>query len=221
MNELAQFNGPILSLGFSCSPKKFINSIHNGVSHYFDWIGTSAWYINNYFLSDNHSIVAKDLEVQRVHKHKIITHNKYYIRLIHSITYSEVNNKKKIQDVIESFERKRNRFIDTLMDAGKNNKKVCFLRIAEPMDGREISEDKLHYYKKEEETHLAEFQEQIKNKYNIDSKIILFSTTKETQRIGNVLILNTKKNIFFRKADKQITEILNNNQEAVKLLLEN
>lgn len=222
MEELKKFNGTLLSLGYSCSPKKVIDIIKGkGPSHYFDWVGSSAWYINNHFLSENHEIKYEDLEVQKVRKYFVVVHPEYYLRLVHIISPFNIKKEEKVNEVLQSFERKRERFINALKEAGENNKTICFLRVAEPMEDRVIPEDKKHYYEKEEEEHLAEFQAQIKEKYNVDSKVILFTTTKETQKVGNVLVLKSEKEIRYIHANKKMSKVLYNNKELVKEFLKN
>jgi len=206
-------NYKILSLGYNCCVKKYIDTIaKKGPTNLFDYIGSSMWAINKLFENDFQDLfdinMYKNMEI--IPNYNVITNEKYYFRFLHDL--KTMDNFKKFK---ESYKRRIIRFEEEL----NNKNKILFIRLEEPRQDRIIYDQYKEYFQKNELEYLKDFSTIIKTKIpKLNFKIIFISETFETSILEEHNILILKKNnevvnwdncmLIFKKLFEENKEII-------------
>jgi hypothetical protein len=178
------YNYKIISLGFNCFPKKFIdNFIGQTETNIFDYIGTSMWSINE--LSDNDFIdlfnwnYIKKITINNNRENNYLTNEKYYIRFMHDlkINYS--------QKYYNSIEHKYLRRISRLNSILNNSNKIIFIRYKETNNDRIIYDEYKEKFEIPEYENLIKFSIIIKNKFPNLNFFIIYLSHDEDDNIDN------------------------------------
>lgn len=163
----------IISLGYSCFPKKYLIYIQRSAeTHFFDWLGTSLWTIcdlieNDFDVFDDSS----QFENMQIYPNrKIMTEKKYYIRLVHD----DIRDSNKLKDFIDKYKRRANRFIDLM----KTGKEVLFIRYQDHEINRIIHDEYKEKLKHNEFYYIEKLVQIIKNKYHDNFKILFINNKK-------------------------------------------
>jgi hypothetical protein len=198
-------NYEIVSLGYSCYPKLFINEIIKKETNFFDWIGSSTWSIikllknnfNNFLNKENYYYLNK---IFKPHNHELLIYNKeYYIRFIHDGDFLKNNEE------WNNFENKYTRRINRFNKLLKSEKNLLFFYLEENLlrYNKLYQEIKKYYPKNKENYHIEQSKlEQgrmfdivkiLKAKYNKHNfKIIYFSHfIDKTNYTDNIIFIKT------------------------------
>jgi len=215
----------ILSLGYNCFIKKYINDI--GISqetNLFDYIGTSMWTINKLFENDFIDLFNID-EYENIQilkdGEKVITNKRYYIRFMHDFKNLQNGNDRKLllnndnkkfimntlinYNIMDEMKKRFNSFKETyirrinrLKNILNTEKNILFIRFEEPQENRIIYNEYKENFKKLELEYIKDFSNIIKLQYpNLNFKIIYISNTHKLNYLKdfNIIILNTDKKI--------------------------
>jgi hypothetical protein len=213
----------ILSLGFNCNIKKYIDKIRpNSPTQFFDYIGTSMWGINELIrnnFSDIFNIDEFENMKTNIYYGEIATNKKYYLRFFHDLKNVENNNtkilnynnnihvckKNNFDECKEKYERRSQRFIELL----NSSNKILFIRLQENINNiikHDMYKDK---YKKSELEYTFELSNTLKNMYPKLEFII-------------ITISNNQKNEFYKDKNIIVLEQIENitNYETCDIILE-
>ena len=195
----------IISLGYSCLPKLFIDKIINKETYFFDRIGSSTWSIIKLLESDFSTFLNKDNyyylnKVFKPHDNKFLIYNKeYYIRFIHDGDFL------KTDDEWNNFKNKYTRRINRFNDLLKSEKNILFFYLEEnTLRYDSLYEEIKEYYPKNkrnyhikqsklEQSRMLDIVKIIKTKYNKHNfKIIYFSNfIDKTNYTDNIIFIKT------------------------------
>jgi hypothetical protein len=197
-------NYEIVSLGYSCYPKLFINKIIKKETNFFDWIGSSTWSIikllknnfNNFLNKENYYLN----KIFKPHNDELLIYNKeYYIRFVHDGDFLKNNEE------WNNFENKYTRRINRFNKLLKSEKNLLFFYLEENVlrYNKLYQEIKKYYPKNKENYHIEQSKlEQgrmfdivkiLKAKYNKHNfKIIYFSHfIDKTNYTDNIIFIKT------------------------------
>ena len=164
-----------ISLGYSCSSRKYINSYcHRGETHFFDWIGAPMWAINE-LIQNNFDINFDSGEcsycVTLSNEKAIMTHRKYYLRMMHDFPREGAikNIAPKLPDITrnisEKYRRRSQRFMGLLKYLESPDAEMqIFLRLEEPHENRIIPDEHLEKYNKPELEYIIDFARLLKQR---------------------------------------------------------
>jgi hypothetical protein len=227
----------IVSFGYSCYPKLFIDKIIKKETQFFDWIGSSTWSIikllennfSNFINKENYYYLKK---IFKPHNHEFLIYNKeYYIRFIHDGDF--LKNTEEWKNFIDKYTRRIDRFNDLL----KSEKNLLFFYLEENKLRYDTlyEEIKKYYPTKKENYHIEQSKlEQsrmghivnlLKTKYNKHNfKIIYFShLIEKTHYRDNIIFIKTdchyNKVKWNEWAEKQCIKSIINNYDYINDIL--
>ena len=225
MNYIQSFD-KIISLGSNCYVKMFLESIkRSDETHFFDYIGSSMWAINDLFKEDFKDLFDDGIDVLEKKRiltkgdQYILTHKKYHIRFKHEFKqqkfYSEIKENIKLED----FNKTRDKYIrrkERLKDILNNNQTLLFIRYEEDQENRiQHFEDK-----KSEIEYIYEFIEIIKEKYPLKKFCILLlshNLENEDKRNENLIILkNIEKINIWVESPAKIKNTIEKNKKFIE-----
>lgn len=215
---LNHFNNNIISLGSNCHVKLLFKNYIDTPTLFFDWIGTSLWFINHFFFTDTNFFYPQDFKLIKIfnkyHNESVYTNTKYYIRFQH-----DINN---IEDIIITkikYEKRKNRFIQTLNDSNY----ILFVRIEELfIQNRNFPPNIKKYYHKNELQYLQEFNNIINDKFtHLKFKILLFSFTINTSIIDNILIIKLPIITNYHSFQPTLKKYIKKNKHIIKQFIQN
>ncbi len=144
MNELISKFDNVISLGYNCYTKLYLNKIGmEQETHFFDYIGTSTWSIIDMFKNNFEGVFdPNEYKITQVMfkgpDKYLVVNQKYFIRCKHEFPKSLENenelriNKLELKDFLEKLERRKERFLNML----RNDKSLLFIRYEEDPYGR-------------------------------------------------------------------------------------
>jgi hypothetical protein len=224
----------IISLGFNCFIKIFLNKMKiEQETQFFDWIGSSTWSIR--LLLENHfdDLLQKEnlqyLQTIQKENEYVWTDQLYYLRFKHDFQQTHFKKTRQItnqewKDVKEKYERRRERFFQTLQEYEKNKKILLFIRLQEDFDQRIYPEIHKNIEKEDEIKDLLWISNWIQNQYpNLLFKIILISQNKNQHSYihesdSHLAILHTS-NINTNYDVPMIVHVLHENKEFIGNIL--
>lgn len=228
-------NKSLISLGYNCNPKCFINVIkEKSETQLFDWIGTTIWGINNLVKNNFSDILNEDKLTDYTFDNYITSMNpKYFFRFYHQRIKQSENKLSKLFNfsISKQYERRIKRFID-LMESDND---IIFLVLEENLPNRieTLPEEAKEYFPSSNENYheeqhnlnkkyIKEFCEIISEKYGKENiRVLYFSEYQSnTETNGKVLFLNIKNltertNDIFKLA-RTFTKSIVKNFEEVK-----
>jgi hypothetical protein len=229
-------NYTLISLGYNCNIKKYIDSIRPNIqTQFFDYIGTSIWGINELIMHNFTDIFNIDDFIKirtNIRYNEIITNKKYYIRFLHDLKNIE-NNKNKIfnynnaihvckknnfDECKEKYERRSQRFIEML----NSSNKILFIRLQEDVKciiENDIIKNKI---KKSELEYTFELSNTLKNMYP-KLEFLIITISKENNQYykdNNIIVIKeledlTKYETCVEKLEKLFKE---NNDFLVSII---
>ena len=219
MSEIFKKYDEVISLGYNCFAKKYIEeNINNTAYMYFDYVGSSAWGILEIF-KNNFS------DLDQIEKIKIYTNNdkyvntnmKYYIRHLHDNLDDPSKRSKTMDSLIKRADR--------LKELLASKKKIIFIRIEEPMYNRIIYNEFKKYYVHSEEYYLKKISEWLKLNTQLDFKIIYINNIKNLNSKyddhNNILYIkdNNIESYDWNDVATQIKMLFDKNQHLLNLYL--
>lgn len=196
MNNIFE-NYKVISLGYDCYVK--MKFCPNQETHFFDYIGSSMWSINELLKNKFEDVLNFDyFENLEITKDTFyITNKKYYIRFPHDFkSITQIGKVKRItmkitEEIKKKFIDKYTRRISRFYDLLTGNEKLLFIRKEEHTNRISYPEYNEHI-KYTEIYYIREFINILKKDYpNLNFKIIFFSFSQETSKEDNLLILQT------------------------------
>lgn len=196
MNNIFE-NYKIISLGYDCTIK--MTWCKNQETHFFDYIGSSMWSINELLQNNFEDALNLDFfkNLKITDSFYCMTNKKYYLRFLHDFKFTtQIGHVKKmtikIPDeikklFIEKYTRRINRFYDLL----NGNEQVLFIRKEEDLNRIKYPEYN-EYIKYSEIYYIKECIKLLKKDYpNLNFKMIFLSFSQENRVEENLLILKT------------------------------
>jgi len=219
---------PVLSLGYNCFVKIFLQKINKEQeTHFFDWLGSSMWSVRHLLENQFEHVTDKNqisyMHVLQKGNEYVWTHQQYYLRYLHDF---EQSCKKKTKDItekewndfIQKYNRRAERFLSTL----QKSPKILFIRL------EEVKENRIHYPQYESFTQKNEIEELesvstwIRNSYpNLIYKIIYierysFGPSQIDEKDSNILIVRKlKKNGDLQYRVQTLVDIFIENEKAI------
>lgn len=222
-------NYQLISLGYSCYPKLFIDKIIKKETHFFDWVGSSTWSIKTLLENNFYNVVNRDnyyyWNVSFVpHCAENFIYNKeYYLRFIHDEDFLNTNEQ------WNNFKNKYSRRIERFNQLLTSNNDLLFVYLEENIFRYDnlYPEIKKYYPKNTENYHIEQSKlEQgrildivkiIKTKYNKHNfKIIYFShLLPKNSYTQNIIFIKTDCNYQLFKWNQWVEK------QGIKTIIDN
>jgi hypothetical protein len=188
-----------ISLGHNCYFAMFIKSVLvRQETHFFDYIGSAMWGINELFQNDFVDFFNKEnfekMEIIQNIDINFMSNRKYYVRLLHDLKYSDFNNG--FNSCMKKFLRRKERLYEIL----SNTNNIIFFRFEEPMQDRIIYPEHKTKFNIPEIEHIIFFSNLIKKKFpQINFAIVFFSISNDDYSDINNNIITININNYIPK----------------------
>ena len=184
MNKINKFEN-IVPIGYVCDVTTFLTQVNKRrTAYFFDRFGTPMWAVNELMKNNFEEFMVRDnMKCEKLFESDssptIVYDSKYYVRF----PFKKIDEKRFLH-LVESFQKRKNRFLDLLSSCNKENEEpILFIRSEEHNSysdwGNRIAIPEYEgKYEKDEYHYLIEFSKFIKNKYPFLSFKILFFSNK-------------------------------------------
>lgn len=213
INKLSLLNkkyDSVISLGYNCCPKKFIDSMNEQAFDFFDYFGTSMWGIIKIF-EDNFDPFFDKKNYKRLFSLQndrqttpTLTNTRYNIRIAHDI--KSMDDNKLVEDFFDKYKRRKDRMLEKI----NNSNNILFIRYEESMKNRIINN--AEYNKKTEYEYLIDFTNLMKSKYsNKNIMYLFFSFTMQNNYnpMNNIYIVNVPDRLNYNKSTNVFSSAIN------------
>jgi hypothetical protein len=237
MDTLIKTHDKVISLGYNCFIKKFIQD--NGISqetHLFDWIGTSMWSINLLLESDFKDFL-RSSEYHRIKTletgDKIYTHKKYYLRFPHDFHTKKTKGhnwpwqpiptpKESFSMHFPAFAESYNRRIKRFKEVIGSNQNLLFMRLEEDQTNRIVYPEYQRHFEKTEMDEMIKFSQLIRGmNLNLRFMIVLISKQYENSydKENHILVLNNKYAVDkWENCTEDLTKVFADHKEYIESL---
>jgi hypothetical protein len=208
-------NYTLLSIGYACGGKKYIETVTKQPTHFFDRLGTPMWAIcemleNNFdgFLDQNKWHNIKPITI---FNEEMPTHDKYYIRAKHD--FFKNNIRVHFKRFNETYFRRIERFIEILAPSNK----IVFIRIEEEyINVRNLTPEQQEKYSVDEYQYVLNFCNIMKTKFGLTDFFVLYiSTTKQNNFEHNIITLHSVNLYSWFTVEKDMKKLIEDNTEFI------
>lgn len=209
-------NYDLLSLGYNCNFKYYFSKhlLIDTETHFFDYIGSSMWAINQLFINDFEDVLNpiyyKNINIIEHTYHNFLSNTKYFLRFMHDLR--NLNE-------FAQFKDKYNRRIIRLYEKLHNNQNLILFRYEESMKRKIIHSEYSSYFEITELNYLKQLYHTLKNKFNINNlKIIFFSYNEPTfyNKFYNIITINISSYIHIIDKKQQLHNIITDNYNFIQ-----
>ena len=211
----------VVSLGYNCFPKLFLNKIDfKQETFFFDWLGTTMVSINSLIDNKFQEVVdPKHFKIIKTNNKKtpiLVANKKYNFGFMHD--FLTIPTKTSIVPIKKKYTHRAEKFLNLI----QSGKKILFIRLEPNFENEKndilfIKDKMKSISEKTDLEHLKEFSKKMPKELNF--KIILLSSTQETHYNKEEKILVLKfddRGIDYKIFDKIIFKVLEDNKELIQ-----
>lgn len=215
-------NYTMVSIGYACGCKKYIDTIVKQQTHFFDRLGTPMWAICELLENDFDGFLDKtkwhNITPIAGNDEEMPTHDKYYIRAKHDFFKNKIHIH--FKQFNEIYSRRIERFIELLTSSNK----IIFIRVEDDRTNeRNLSQEQQQKYSIDEYQYVLNFCNIVKTKFGLVHFFVLYiSPTKQNNFEHNIITLHTNDNYNWFTAEIDIKNLIDRNFDFItKCISEN